>query len=431
MGPEKQKAATFQHEIVCLDDLVPDEDRYRRLDSLVDWSFIRAGAAPYYAEHGRPSIDPIVLVKLMLIGALEGVGSMREVLRVCGLRLDLRRFLGYGLGERLPVHATVSLNQTRRFLDARLFEQLFARSVALCNEHGLLDGTHLSIDGFHTEANAALASLRASLAAVPEPDPDPEGPTPPAGEAHGPGPAAQLELAPPRSGPAPRRRSSNATSRSTTDPDARLRHKPGQRPHLQHRGQVAVDPKHRCVIGCLGESAAGHEGDAIAPLLDRARFLVGGLRSVGADKGFAAERVYADLERRRILAFIPPQPNMLPNDGVARSEGQRLALAARRRCKGAEGIWAHAHRMADAEGVISEAKLEGTLARARCRGTALFHVQVLVDFAAINCKRLLRQARVADGLSAGPAVRQIAPEGPSSAASAPADRVWAFEVCLN
>jgi len=429
MGPAKDTRATFQHEIVCLDDLVEPDDRYRRLDQLVDWSFIRTAAAPYYSEQGRPSVDPIVLVKLMLVGALEGEGSMREVLRVSALRLDLRRFLGYGLGERLPVHATVSLNQTRRFIDARLFEQLFTRSVALCREHGLLDGTHLSIDGFHSEANAALASLRGSLAPAPEPTaPEAADPT---DTPSAPDSSAQLELAPPRSGPAPRRRASNATSRSTSDPDARLRHKPGQRPHLQHRGQVAVDPLHRCVVSCLGESAAGHEGDAIAPLLDRARFVAGELGSVGADKGFAAERVLADLERRRVAAFIPPQPNMLPKDGVARSEGQRLALQARGRCKSPEGIWAHAHRMADAEGVISEAKCQGTLARARCRGTALFHIQVLIDFAAVNCKRLVRHAGVQSGLAAGTAAQRRAPACARGPADAPAGCVWSFEVCLN
>lgn len=54
MGPTKDRAQTFQHEIICLDDLVPAEDLYRRLDVLVDFSFIRAGAAPYYAPEGRP-----------------------------------------------------------------------------------------------------------------------------------------------------------------------------------------------------------------------------------------------------------------------------------------------------------------------------------------------------------------------------------------
>src|SRR3954470_1465937 len=75
MGPVKGQAATLQIEMVCLDELVAADDRLRRLDELVDWGFVRVEAAPYYAaDVGRPSIDPIVLVKLMLVGALEGIG---------------------------------------------------------------------------------------------------------------------------------------------------------------------------------------------------------------------------------------------------------------------------------------------------------------------------------------------------------------------
>ena len=167
MGAVKGQTATLQVEMVCLDELVPGDDRYRRLDELVDWSFVREAAEPYYADEvGRPSVDPIVLVKLIIAAALEGIGSARELLRVAGMRLDLRRFLGYGFAERLPAHQTLSHAQTRRFVDGQLFERLFLRSVALCREHDLLDGTHLSIDGFHSEANAALQSLRASLELV-------------------------------------------------------------------------------------------------------------------------------------------------------------------------------------------------------------------------------------------------------------------------
>jgi len=75
-------------------------------------------------------------------------------------------FLGYGFHERLPVHQTLSHAQTRRFVDGALFERLFLRSLDLCKQHGLVEGSHLSVDGFHAEANAALASLRASLALV-------------------------------------------------------------------------------------------------------------------------------------------------------------------------------------------------------------------------------------------------------------------------
>src|SRR5438034_7104127 len=167
MGQVKGQAATLQVEMVCLDELIPEDDRYRKLDRLVDWSFVRELAARYYAQDvGRPSIDPIVLVKLMVAGALEGIGSTRELLRQAGMRLDLRRFLGYGLGERLPAHQTLSHAHSRRFVDAALFERLFLRSLELCKQHGLVEGTHLSIDGFDAEADAALASLRASLTLV-------------------------------------------------------------------------------------------------------------------------------------------------------------------------------------------------------------------------------------------------------------------------
>ncbi len=139
MGQVRGQAATMQVEMVCLDELVAEDDRYRTLDRLVDWSFVRELAAAYYAEDvGRPSIDPIVLVKLMVAGALEGIGSSRELVRQASVRLDLRRFLGYGLAERLPVHQTLSHAHTRRFVDAALFERLFLRSLELCQEQGLV-----------------------------------------------------------------------------------------------------------------------------------------------------------------------------------------------------------------------------------------------------------------------------------------------------
>src|SRR2546425_2230600 len=215
MGAVRGQEPTLQVAMVCLDELVPEDCRYRRLDRLVDWSFVREAASPYYADVvGRPSIDPIVLVKLMIAAALEGIGSTRELCRVAGLRLDLRRFLGYGFHERLPAHQTLSHAQTRRFVDGALFERLFLRSVALCREHGLVEGTHLSVDGFHAEANAALASLRASLVLVAVDEPGAEEPAD--GERCEPPPAPQLSLAEPRSGPTPKRRSSNQTSVSRT-----------------------------------------------------------------------------------------------------------------------------------------------------------------------------------------------------------------------
>jgi transposase len=424
MGPAKGQAATLQVEMVCLDELVAVDDRLRRLDALVDWGFVRAEAAPYYAaDVGRPSIDPIVLVKLMLVGALEGIDSMRELLRVASMRVDIRRFLGYGFMERLPVHQTISHAQTRRFVDAKLFERLFLRSVALCREHGLIDGTHLSVDGFHVEADAALASLRASLAPVEDDGAavsvgtagaceqarapgDSDGDVP-----AGTGERAQLALAEPRSGPTPKRRSSNATSASRTDPDAKLRGKPGQRPHLVHRGQIAVDPTARCIVACLGETADGHEGDALAPIIQRARFACPELESVGADQGFAGEQVWKDVAALGVIAYVPPQRTMLPSaTEQPRTDAKREALAARQRCQTPAGIWAHIRRMCDAEGGVAELKNEHGMGRARCRGTSLFHVQLLLGCTALNVKRLASRGHAASGQAAGGATPESAAE---------------------
>jgi transposase len=338
MGALKGQEATLQVAMVCLDELVPEDCRYRKLDRLVDWSFVREAAGPYYADEiGRPSVDPIVLVKLMVAAALEGIGSARELCRVASLRLDLRRFFGYGFHERLPVHQTLSHAQTRRFVDGALFERLFLRSVALCCEHGLVEGTHLSVDGFHAEANAALASLRASLALVVDP---PGADEPGDGEQREPAPAPQLSLVEPRSGPTPKRRSSNQTSVSRTDPDAKLRGKPGQRPRLVYRGQVAVDPKARCVVACLGEQADGYEGDGLDPILDRARFACPELASVAADSGFAAERVWRGAAPPRRLhpaaADDAPQERRADERGPASGRGRPRPLQERARHLGTQ-----------------------------------------------------------------------------------------------
>src|SRR3954471_10335054 len=430
MGPVKGQAATLQVEMVCLDELVAADDRLRRLDALVDWGFVRAEAAPYYAaDVGRPSIDPIVLVKLMLVGALEGIDSMRELLRVASMRVDIRRFLGYGFMERLPVHQTISHAQTRRFVDARLFERLFLRSVALCREHGLIDGTHLSVDGFHVEADAALASLRASLA--PFENPGEEDPAEsPSGDSDGEdgvqASRSQLALVEPRTGPTPKRRSSNARSGSRTDPDAKLRGKPGTRPHLVRWAQIAFYPQALCIVACLGETADGHEGDALAPVIQRARFVCPELESVGADQGFAGEQVWKDVAALGVIAYVPPQRTMLPAPGEEpRTGAKREALAARQRCKAPTGVWAHIRRMCDAEGGVAELKNEHGLDRARCRGTNLFHVQLLLGCTALNVKRLASGSDAASGQAAESATAQADSENAAS------DSTWAADQAHN
>src|SRR4051794_2920816 len=259
--------------MVCLDDLVPADDDLRRIEALVDWGHVREKARPFYrcGGAGRHGIDPAVLVKLALVLAWRGLSSMRETLRVARTDMSIRRFLGFGLTERLPDHSTFSHAQTKRFADSSVFEQLFTAVLRQCTQVGLVGGRRLLVDATHIEADAALKSLRAELSLV-ETETETDGDGDGDGLADDPATRPALTLAEPRSGPTPGRTASNATAVSRTDPDGKLRHKPGQRKHLVHRGQVAVDPKRRVIIAVEAERATGSEADVLETLIRRARF---------------------------------------------------------------------------------------------------------------------------------------------------------------
>ncbi len=135
-----------------------------------------------------------------------------------------------------------------------------------------MDGSRLIADGTHVEANAALKSLRAELEPVEGEhlsDADLAGDR----DDETPGQRPALKLAQRRTGPTPKRKASNATAVSRTDPDAKLRYKPGHRPHLVHRAQVATDPKHRVIVAVNAEPAPGHEADSLPIIIDRAKWL--------------------------------------------------------------------------------------------------------------------------------------------------------------
>jgi hypothetical protein len=323
-----------------------------------------------------------VLVKVFLVAAIRGIGSMRETLRVARVDLSIRRFLGYGLMEALPHHATFSYAQCVRFAQSSVFEQLFTQVLASCRDAGLLDGSRLIVDATHVEADAALKSLRAELVCL-----DGDGEDIDDAVADRPG----LKLAAPRSGPTPKRKASNATAVSRTDPDAGLRYKPGHRPHLVHRAQVATDPRHRVIVAVVAEPPTGHEADSLPIIIDRAKWLRHKVAEIVADAGYASDGVYTDLAARRIEAFIPPQPNMLKRVG-----GQ----AARKRCKTPRGVGAAVDRITHGEGAIAELKRHGT-DRARCRGTSKLQIQLLLAATAINLKRLTNRPPANENATAG------------------------------
>src|SRR6201985_2009535 len=156
MGQHPRSESLFYY--FRLEDQVPENHLLRLVDKYVDFSFVRERLRDSYSETGRPSIDPELLLRLLLIGYLYGISSERKLVEELRMHLAWRWFTGLGFDEEIPHHSTFSKNRHGRFQESRLFEQLFERIVAQCLEVGLVRGDKLSVDGTFVEANASKES---------------------------------------------------------------------------------------------------------------------------------------------------------------------------------------------------------------------------------------------------------------------------------
>lgn len=114
----KKDKQQLQFELVMLDQLVKPDHDLRKIDKYIDFNFIYDLVEPYYSEvMGRPSIDPVVLFKMSLIQALDGIRSEERLVDAIHHNMAYRWFLGYGLTEPIPDHSTISHNRAVRFKD--------------------------------------------------------------------------------------------------------------------------------------------------------------------------------------------------------------------------------------------------------------------------------------------------------------------------
>ena len=130
----------------------------RLIDEHIDFSFVREQLKDSYSDTGRPSIDPELLLRIVLIGYLYGVSSERKLVEELRMHLAWRWFTGLGFDQEIPHHSTFSKNRHGRFHESKLFGQMFERIVAQCLEVGLVRGDKLSVDGTFVEANASKES---------------------------------------------------------------------------------------------------------------------------------------------------------------------------------------------------------------------------------------------------------------------------------
>jgi transposase len=156
MGHHARSEALFYY--FRWEDQVPETHLLRLINRHVGFEFVRQQLKDRYRATGRPSIDPELLLRIMLTGYLYGVTSQRKLVEESRMHLAWRWFTGLGFDQEIPHHSTFSKNRHGRFQESNLFEQLFEQIVWQCVEVRLVQGKHLSVDGGFVEANAAKES---------------------------------------------------------------------------------------------------------------------------------------------------------------------------------------------------------------------------------------------------------------------------------
>jgi transposase len=156
MGRQTRSESLFYY--FRLEDQVPENHLLRLIDRHVSFDFVHEKLRETYSETGRPSVDPEVLLRILLIGYLYGITSERKLVEELRMHLAWRWFTGLGFDQEIPHHSTFSKNRHGRFQESKLFHQLFEEIVQQCMKAGLVQGEHLSVDGSFIQANASNAS---------------------------------------------------------------------------------------------------------------------------------------------------------------------------------------------------------------------------------------------------------------------------------
>ena len=138
-----------------LEERVPANHLLRRIDTVLDLSWLRAELKPYYSHTGCPSIDPELMIRMLPVGYCYSVRSERRLCQEVELNLAYRWFCRLGLEDKIPNHSTFSVNRHGRFRDADVLRQVFESVVCQCMEAGLVGGEGFAVDASVIEADAS------------------------------------------------------------------------------------------------------------------------------------------------------------------------------------------------------------------------------------------------------------------------------------
>jgi transposase len=141
-----------------LDDHVPSDHLLRGINRFLDLSTLRQHLAPFYSHTGRPSIDPELMIRMLVIGYCLGIRSERRLCEEVHLNLAYRWFCQLGLEDKIPDHSTFSKNRHGRFRESEAFRHVFETVLRRCMSEGLVGGEGFAVDASVVKADANRAN---------------------------------------------------------------------------------------------------------------------------------------------------------------------------------------------------------------------------------------------------------------------------------
>lgn len=428
---------------ISLEDLVPKEHLVRRLAEVLDFSWVRSATESLYSHTGRPSIDPVVVAKLLLLGYLYNIDSERQLMREVQVNMAYRWYMGYDLDEEIPDHSILS--KARRRFGLEFFERLFEFTLGCCQDAGLVRGENVLMDSTIVQADASLDSLTTlryrpaeywqQLEQRAEAQTDSED--------------SDCRLGQKR--PRPDRTCDRKYSR--TDPDASLYSRRGKESKLAYKTHFMADDS-KGVITAVSATAASEDDTAVVPeLIEQHERHCGRPRRAVGDHLYGSQDCLQHLQDKGIETVIRPRKGGNSHGGLDKSDfrydskedvyccpaGEVLRRRRRQRkdgkafysaapevcvscelrsqcvrskspnavrqvtrfdtpyvelaqeaCSSAKGKRLLRRRQTCIEGLFGQAKSHHGLGRARLRGMVKMKIQALLTAMVINIKKLLQ-----------------------------------------
>ncbi len=281
---------------INLDSLVPEDHFLKRLEKLLSFDFVRDITKSYYSHTGKSSIDPVVLVKMLLIGYLFDIRSERKLIEEISLNLAYRWCIGYDLDEEVPNHSIFSKARAR--FGKKIFKEIFTEILEIAISYGIVSKEDILIDSSIVKADASSGSiieinlspeeywrkLDESEKAKSPAGRKPKSDTPVNTGSH-------FKGEPDKDKMGKRRRRTNSSylkKRSTTDPDATLFYRPGAGSCLSYKAHMSTDTNG--IITAVSASPSSlHDTGAVPRLIESHEKIMGTPSWITADTKYGSE----------------------------------------------------------------------------------------------------------------------------------------------